>query len=409
MPSLVQSYDVLLDFTNDTLESVTVQVLHDYGRNTRSIVLLHPEESVTLVLDAGASYRYAVKQRTKVASITTPRHFLMVYASIDTGGIIVSQFGTTRSLDVLLAETTSKLSHVASPIAEAKPGVLTEIETLESSNPAFLRYPTQFTQDIVPKQIHSHNDYWRDVPLLRAISLGVASVEADVWSVNGQLLVGHERAALTTDRTFDSLYIQPLLKILAQQNPSNRFNTNVTKPNGVFDTSSGTPLQLLVDMKTDGAETLPFVLEALEPLRKANYLTTLVQGELNIGAITVVGTGNTPLEGIQALEPRDVFFDAPLNGLTDPSINATWNTSLSPIASVDYEAVVGWNGIQNITEEQRSAITNLVQTAHSFGIKARFWDTPGWPIEARNNVWKELLNDGADWLNADDLEAASDF
>ncbi|KAG5734637.1 hypothetical protein E4T56_gene5270 [Termitomyces sp. T112] len=70
MPSLVQNYDVLLEFTNDTLETITVQVLHDYGRNTRSIVLLHPEESVTLVLDAGTSYRYAVKQRTKVANVT---------------------------------------------------------------------------------------------------------------------------------------------------------------------------------------------------------------------------------------------------------------------------------------------------------------------------------------------------
>lgn len=32
-------------------------------------------------------------------------------------------------------------------------------------------------------------------------------------------------------------------------------------------------------------------------------------------------------------------------------------------------------------------------------------DFPG----ARNNVWTELINDGADWLNADDLEAASSF
>jgi hypothetical protein len=32
---------------------------------------------------------------------------------------------------------------------------------------------------------------WRDVPLLTALSYGVASVEADVWSFNdGLLLVG---------------------------------------------------------------------------------------------------------------------------------------------------------------------------------------------------------------------------
>ncbi|KAG6829392.1 hypothetical protein H0H92_004660 [Tricholoma furcatifolium] len=300
------------------------------------------------------------------------------------------------------------------PAVAAKAGVFTQIQQLEDSNATILRYPTQFTQNIVPKQIHSHNDYWRDVPLLTALSFGVASVEADVWLVDGQLMgsnanIGHEEAALTAARTLDSVYIQPLLSILAQQNPIDKFTVNQTTPNGVFDMSSGTSLQLLIDMKTDGTDTLPFVLQAIDPLRKANYLTTSTLGNLVTSAITVVGTGNTPLEGIQALEPRDMFFDAPLNGLSNPPANGTWNVTLSPLASVDYGAVVGWDGIQNITEEQRSTIISLVQTAHDLGIKARFWDTPGWPIEARSNVWQELLNDGADWLNADDLKAASEF
>ena len=76
---------------------------------------------------------------------------------------------------------------------------------------------------------------------------------------------------------------------------------------GVFDTSSGTPLQLLVDMKTDGEETLPAVLEALEPLRSAGYLTTASEGNITLSAVTVIGTGNTPLDGVQALEPRRVM------------------------------------------------------------------------------------------------------
>ena len=81
----------------------------------------------------------------------------------------------------------------------------------------------------------------------------------------------------------------------------------------------------------------------------------------------------------------------------------------SPIASTDYEAVVGWSGIGSINGTARAAIKQLVDDAHSFGIAARFWDTPGWPIRARNAVWEELLTAGADWLNADDLEAASKF
>ncbi|KAF8898655.1 hypothetical protein BD779DRAFT_1430808 [Infundibulicybe gibba] len=290
----------------------------------------------------------------------------------------------------------------------SKPGIIDQISSLESSNSPLLKYPTQLTQNIVPKPIHSHNDYWRDVPLLTAVSFGVASVEADVWLVDGDLFVGHELAALTKDRTFDSLYVQPLLKMVMLQNPKDQFTVNQTRPNGVFDTSSGTPLQLLVDMKTDGVATLPFVLKALDPLRRAGFLTTFANGTLTQSAVTVVGTGNTPLEDVKKLSPRDVFFDAPLTGLTDAS-NTTWDRTLSPLASTDYEVAVGWSGINNISSEQLSNITQFVNDAHSRGIAARFWDTPGWPISARDAVWKQLLESGADWLNADDLEAASQF
>ncbi|KAK7058878.1 hypothetical protein VNI00_001502 [Paramarasmius palmivorus] len=294
------------------------------------------------------------------------------------------------------------------PLASAIAGVDVQIADLKADNASWLQYPTQFTQGIVPKPIHSHNDYWREVPLLTALSFGVASVEADVWLVNDKLYVGHERAALTEERTFDSLYIQPLVQIVKGQNPETPFNVNASSVNGVFDTASGIPLQLLVDMKTDGTQTFPFVVKALEPLRELGFLTTFVNGSMRLSAVTVVGTGNTPLEAVKALSPRDLFFDAPLTGLTtDP--NTTYDATLSPVASTDYEVAVGWSGIGNITDAQLANLTRFVNDAHSRGIRARFWDTPGWPIQARNNVWSELLKAGADWLNADDLEAASVF
>ncbi|KAI0931983.1 hypothetical protein AcV5_004656 [Taiwanofungus camphoratus] len=69
MPASTQ-YEVLLDFTNDTHDCASVQLLRDYGRNTDAIVLLHPGESITLVLDAGSVYQYALKTRSKVANVT---------------------------------------------------------------------------------------------------------------------------------------------------------------------------------------------------------------------------------------------------------------------------------------------------------------------------------------------------
>ena len=154
---------------------------------------------------------------------------------------------------------------------------------------------------------------------------------------------------------------------------------------------------------------MPFILDAFQPLREHGYLTTFANGTLTPSAVTVIGTGNSPLEQGKALSPRDYFFDAPLTQLTDPTLNTTWDATLSPIASTDYEEAVGWSGVGNISDAQLANITRFVGDAHSRGIQSRFWDTPGWPIFARDNVWRALLDGGSDWLNADDLEAASSF
>ncbi|KAI0348487.1 hypothetical protein BDW22DRAFT_95479 [Trametopsis cervina] len=70
MPARTEDYEVLLDFVNDTHDCATVQLLRDYGRNTGAIVLLRPGESITLVLDAGSVYQYALKMRSKVVNVT---------------------------------------------------------------------------------------------------------------------------------------------------------------------------------------------------------------------------------------------------------------------------------------------------------------------------------------------------
>lgn len=111
--------------------------------------------------------------------------------------------------------------------------------------------------------------------------------------------------------------------------------------------------------------TLPAVLKALKPLRDAGYLTTYYSnGTYASSAVTVIGTGNTPLAGVQALSPRDYFFDAPLTGLSD-----IYNSTLSPIASTDYEVAIGWSGVGNISDAQLGNLTKLVNDAHSLGIQ----------------------------------------
>jgi hypothetical protein len=92
------------------------------------------------------------------------------------------------------------------------------------------------------------------------------SIESDVWLYNNTLYVGHEQGALTKERTFESLYINPILSVLSAQNPANSTFLSSKTHNGVFDTSAGQTLYLFVDLKTDGASTWPVVVKALEPL-----------------------------------------------------------------------------------------------------------------------------------------------
>lgn len=65
-----QNYDILLDLTNDMHDLVSIQLLVDYGRTGNSVVLLKPTETLTLVLESGTPYQYAVKFHTKVANVT---------------------------------------------------------------------------------------------------------------------------------------------------------------------------------------------------------------------------------------------------------------------------------------------------------------------------------------------------
>ena len=141
-------------------------------------------------------------------------------------------------------------------------------------------------------------DYWRAIPFYSALSVGAVSVEADVWLYNGTLHVGHEQSALTDARTFDSLYIEPILSVLHAQNPASKFLTNGATKNGVYDTAGTQTLYLFVDVKTDGATTWPYVVRALQPLRAAGYLPTFNGTAVVPGPVTVIGTGNTPLNQV---------------------------------------------------------------------------------------------------------------
>lgn len=306
-------------------------------------------------------------------------------------------------------------------------------------------WPTDLSREIIPKGCHSHNDYWRPVPLFSALQAGCIGVEADVWLFDGELYVGHTTTSLSSRRTLRSMYVDPLVKILEHQNPTTRFHRTVDRPpHGVWDTDPDQTVVLLIDFKTHGATTWPVVVKQLEPLRKRGYLTHFNGREVVPGPVTVVGTGNTPFDLVTANSTyRDIFFDAPLDKLVDDekkkhhgaqyvtdddyddnngratgqgqglsgmrgSITTdTFNTTNSYYASVSFENAIGFPWPFHFTKRQMNLIRKQVRVAHRHGLKVRYWSLPSWPRSLRNHIWRILVQEGVDMLNVDDLVSAT--
>ncbi|OJD30576.1 rrna biogenesis protein [Diplodia corticola] len=314
-----------------------------------------------------------------------------------------------------------------------------------------LDYPTDVTRDIKPLPCHSHNDYWRRVPLFEAISYGCVGVEADVWlfpdsSKEPELYVGHNTAALTPKRTFRSLYVDPITELLDRTNSPATLSVSheaaPVRPNGIWDVDPSQTLVLLVDFKNDGESIWPVVQYHLEPLRSRGYLTYWDGTNTVEGPVTVVATGNAPFDFVIANSTyRDIFFDAPLDTLFEEpepipklepsqfklsslvtpsssqesarlpsSLNSDrFNSSNSYYASVSFPKSVGrahWlNG--KPTEHQLHLVRGQIRGAKRRGLKPRYWGTPNWPIAIRNRMWEVLVEEGVSFLNVDDLQAAA--
>ncbi|GFF97713.1 hypothetical protein IFM53868_09336 [Aspergillus udagawae] len=276
------------------------------------------------------------------------------------------------------------------------------------------------THGVIPVHCHSHNDYWRPVPLFSAIRAGCIGVEADIWLSGDDLLVGHNQWSLQRATTLRSLYLDPLLSLLERYNTrSSQMRPNWTTEElaGVFTYEPSQTLILLVDFKVDGNDTWPYLLEQLTPLREAGYLTHFNGVELVQRPITVVASGDAPFDYITAnVSYRDIFFDAPLDKLSRVALDSIIEEAKSPqeitpnynytnsyYASVDFRKTIGPLSRNRFSQEQLDLVRGQVAAAHDRGLKVRYWGTPTWPRGLRDHVWRVLIREQVDFINVDDL------
>lgn len=235
---------------------------------------------------------------------------------------------------------------------------------------------------ILPRA-HAHNDYEHSRPLLDALDHGFCGVEADVFLVKGELLVGHVLTDARPGRTLEKLYLDPLRERV-------RANGGRVYPNGP-------PLTLLIDFKSAGEPTYAVLVEKLK--NYADMLTTFRGDAIETKAVTIVVSGNRPLARIRAEPVRHVGVDGRVADLISAEPAA-----LVPMISDNWGLHFRWRGEGPMPDAQRAKLKDIVAQAHAKGRVVRFWATPENP-----HVWEELLAAEVDLINTDKLDELRDF
>lgn len=232
-------------------------------------------------------------------------------------------------------------------------------------------------------RVHAHNDYEHKHPLFDALDQGFCSVEGDIFLIDGKLLIAHTTFDLNNKRTLQSLYLDPLRARIKQ-------NGGRVYPNGP-------ECVLLIDFKTDGGPTYEALKKVLQEYSK--FITVFRDGKKETNAITVILTGGYPRAALAADNVRLAAGDGKLVDLkSNPPAN------LVPWISEDWSHLFKWRGKGPIPEDERRKLKDIVKQAHEQGRQVRFWGSPDFP-----DFWKELLDDGVDLINTDDLKGFADF
>ena len=230
---------------------------------------------------------------------------------------------------------------------------------------------------------HAHNDYEHKRPLLDALDHGFCSVEADVHLVDGQLLVAHTRIQVKQGRTLQALYLDPLRERV-------KTNSGHVYP-------AGPEFTLLVELKSDWKSSYPVLRDILK--QYAGMLTTYHDGAKQTNAIRVIITGDRSTQMFAGEAIRYASMDGDLAHLDSgepadviPWISDNWGQSFK------------WRGSGAMPEADKLKLKAIVAKAHQQGRLVRFWGAPDQPV-----FWGEMLANGVDLINTDDLDGAQKF
>lgn len=237
-------------------------------------------------------------------------------------------------------------------------------------------------QEVTPlPKAHAHNDYEHERPLLDALDHGFCSVEADVFAIDGELRIAHDRPDTKPGRTLEKFYLDPLL-------------ARVQKNNGRVH-PGGPQFTLLIDFKTGAAPTYELLKKSLH-----NYREMLVAKSKDEQAtVLVVISGNRPFDLVKGNQDRLSGLDGRLSDL-----DSDMSEKLMPMISDNWRNHFKWRGEGEIPKEELAKLQEIVEKSHAAKRRVRFWATP-----ENEKLWQVLVDAGVDHINTDQLSRLQKF
>ena len=224
---------------------------------------------------------------------------------------------------------------------------------------------------------YAHNDYRNRRPLHDALALGYRGVEADVFRVGTELVVGHDRGALRGAATLVQVYLQPLRARLQTCG---------------YVLSDSTPFFLNIELK----QADPVAFQAL--LRQLREVEELFVPRLTGGPavqVTLVGWWPPP-------SPDSVAWPAYLRvqlAIEQLEHVPVIDSARVGFVSVDYGKFVRWGGRGAVPSAAKRTLAAARESARSAAAPLRLHHVP---LDAA--IYRWLLSEGVTLIGASDLK-----
>jgi hypothetical protein len=232
-----------------------------------------------------------------------------------------------------------------------------------------------FSKSFSQVKIHSHNDYAGKAPLHEAYEAKADEIEADIFLIDGKLVVAHSKKEIDTNKTLSALYLQPIADWFKQ------FGNRVSLDRKYT-------FSLMIDIKGDWDLTYSVLKNEIE---KYGHIFNRSKGKRNI---QVVISGNRPLHHTFHSYPNWLFFD----GL--PNVGyAKEDLKRVTMISDNFATYSKWKGKGEIPEADRIKLRNVIESAQKLKKPIRFWGAPD-----TKDAWGQLRDLGASIINTDQVK-----